>query len=61
MRQKVEGENERANGSTINQLKDQKDRLAHENQLQKDRIDQLNKDFKNLSEEFTRFRNEKQQ
>ena len=61
MRQKVEGENEWANGSTINQLKDQKDRLAHENQLQKDRIDQLNKDFKNLSEEFTRFRNEKQQ
>lgn len=59
MRERVEHENEKENGQTIADLTEKRDRLTHENELQKQRIDQLNSDYKKLHAEFSRFREEK--
>lgn len=61
MRHKVEGENERANGQTINNLTGKKEKLTHENTLQKDRIDKQSLEYKDLHVELTRFRSEKKE
>lgn len=60
MRERVEGENEKSNGQTIAELKSSSEKLMRENDLQKQRIDQLSLDYSNLHTEFDRYRIEKQ-
>ena len=60
MRERVESENEKANGQTIQDLNDRKEKLERENELYRNRIDQLSVDYTNLHSEFDKYRNSKQ-